>query len=93
MIPDIVSVAQTKASLSQLVKEARKGKIFEVVSRSQPMAILIGVEQYKDLLERLEDLEDAVAVLVGRLEDQGQPPLPWEQVLEEYRKQHPEADV
>ncbi len=89
MIPEIVSVAKAKAHLSELVKEAKEGKVFEVINRSQPMAILIGVEEYKALLEEIEDLEDAVAILEGKLEGD-ETRMPWEQVKAEYWAKHPE---
>ena len=89
MIPEIVSVAKAKAHLSELVKEAREGKVFEVINRSQPMAILLGVEEYKALLEEIEDLEDAMAILQGKLE-RDETRIPWEQVKAEYWAEHPE---
>lgn len=88
-IPEIVSVAKAKAHLSKLVKEATEGKVFEVINRSQPMAILIGVEHYKALLEEIEELEDAIAILQGKLEGD-EPRIPWEQVKAEYWAEHPE---
>lgn len=92
-LPEIVSVAKAKAHLSELLKETRNGKVFEIINRSEAVAIVMSVERYRSLLERVEDLEDVLAVLEGRLEDYGQPPVPWEQVVEEYRKAHAEADV
>lgn len=90
MIPEVVSIAKAKAHLSELVKQAREGKVFEVINRSQPMAILLSVEHYKALLEEIEDLEDAVAILEGKLGSQGEPSIPWEQVKAEYWAEHPE---
>jgi len=89
MIPEIVSVARAKAHLSELVKEAREGKVFEVINRSQPMAILLSVEKYKALLEEIEDLEDVIAILEGKLEGE-EPRIPWEQAKAEYWAEHPE---
>jgi len=90
MIPEIVSVAKTKAHLSEIVKQAREGKVFEVINRSQPMAIILSVEKYKALLEEIEDLEDAIAILEGKLESEGKPHIPWGQVKAEYWAEHPE---
>jgi prevent-host-death family protein len=90
MIPEIVSVAKAKAHLSEIAREARKGKVFEVINRSQPMAIMLGVESYKSLLEKIEDLEDALAILEGEQESAGKPNIPWEQVKAEYWAEHPE---
>lgn len=93
MIPEVVSVARAKAHLSEIVKEAKEGKIFEVINRSQPMAIVLSVEKYKALLEGIEDLEDAIAILEGKIESEGEPLVDWEEVKARYRAQHPEADV
>jgi len=90
MIPEVVSVARAKAHLSEIVKEAKEGKIFEVINRSQPMAIVLSVEKYKALLEEIEDLEDAIAILKGKLESEGEPRISWERVKAEYWAEHPE---
>jgi prevent-host-death family protein len=82
-----------KAHLSEVVREAKGGKVFEVINRSQPMAILLSVESYKALLEEIEDLEDAIAILEGKLESGDEPLMDWEEVKARYRAQHPEADV
>lgn len=92
-IPEIVSVAHAKASLSELLREVACGKVYEVINHSRPEAILMSVEHYKALLEKIEDLEDAVAVLEGELDSGGEPPRDWEKVKTEYRAIHPEADV
>ena len=93
MIPEIVSVAKAKAHFSEIARGAKEGKVFEVINRSQPMAILLGVEEYKALLEEIEDLEDAIAILEGKIESEGEPLVDWEEVKARYRAQHPEADV
>jgi len=89
MIPEIISVAKAKAHLSEVAREAKGGKVFEVINRSKPMAILLGVEEYRALLEGIEDLEDAIAILEGKLESQGEPRVSWEQVKAEYWAEHP----
>jgi prevent-host-death family protein len=93
MIPEVVSIAKAKAHLSKLIREVKEGKVFEVINRSQPMAILLSVEQYNALLEEIEDLEDAIAILEGKLESGDEPLVDWEEVKARYRAQHPEADV
>jgi len=89
MIPEIISVAKAKAHLSEVAREAKGGKVFEVINRSKPMVILLGVEEYRALLEGIEDLEDAIAILEGKLESQGEPRVSWEQVKAEYWAEHP----
>ena len=93
MIPEIVSVAKAKAHFSEIARGAKEGKVFEVINRSQPMAILLSVEKYKALLEEVEDLEDAIAILEGKIESEGEPLVDWEEVKARYQAQHPEADV
>ena len=90
MIPEIVSIARAKAHLSEIAREVREGKVFEVINRSRPMAIILSVEKYKALLEEIEDLEDAIAILEGKAESEGEPRVPWEQVKAEYWAKHPE---
>lgn len=55
--PAAVKLPWAKAHLSELLKEVAKGKAYEVVGDSRPAAISLGVEQYKALLEQIEDLE------------------------------------
>jgi len=90
-IPEVISVARAKARFSEMVREAKQGKVFEVINRSEPVAIVISVEAYKALLESIEDLEDVVAVLQGELEDKGAPSIPWDEVKARYWAEHPEA--
>jgi len=89
MIPEVISIAKAKAHLSEVAREAKKGKVFEIINRSQPMAIVLSVEKYKALLEEIEDLEDAMAILEGKLESEAKPQIPWEQVKAEYWAEHP----
>lgn len=89
-IPEIVSVAKAKAHLSDLLKAVQRGTLHMVINRSEPIAILMSVEHYKALLERVEDLEDGLAVLEGRLESLGQPTRPFDDVMRGYWAEHPE---
>lgn len=89
-IPEIVSVAKAKAHLSQLLKEVCQGKVYEVINRSEAVAVIISVDHYKALLEQIEDLEDGISVLEAELEDYGKPTMPFEEVMKEYWAEHPE---
>lgn len=90
--PDAVKLPWAKAHLSELLKEVAKGKAYEVVGDSGPAANIFDVEQYKALLEQIEDLEDGLAFLQGKLESKGEATLDWEDVKAEYWTSHPEAD-
>ena len=89
-IPEIVSIAKAKAHLSELAQEAKHGKVFEIISHSEPMAIVLGVERYEALLETLEDLEDGLSVVRGRLEDYEKAYGPYREAMAHYWAQHPE---
>ena len=68
-IPEIISVAKAKTHFSELLKKVCQGAVYEVINHSEPMVILMSVERYKALLERLEDQDDGLFVMQGRLED------------------------
>jgi prevent-host-death family protein len=55
----MVGIAEVRPKLTQLVDEVSKGgQPYTIVSGSKAKAILLGVDEYNALIERLEDLED-----------------------------------
>jgi len=54
-----------------------------LTQRGHGVAVLISIEQWEQLLERLEDLDDALTMLEARMEDTHEPSVPLDQVLEE----------
>jgi prevent-host-death family protein len=55
----IIGIAEVRPKLTQLVDEVSKGgQPYTIVSGSKAKAILLGVDEYNALIERLEDLED-----------------------------------
>lgn len=57
----MIPISEARATLGELVEAAREEEIF-IVKHSRPVGVLLSVEKYKALLDRLEDLEDALAV-------------------------------
>lgn len=57
----LVPISEARATLGELVEAAREEEIF-IVKHSRPVGVLLSVEKYSALLDRLEDLEDALAV-------------------------------
>lgn len=57
----LIPISEARANLGELVEAAREEEIF-IVKHSRPVGVLLSVEKYKALLDRLEDLEDALAV-------------------------------
>jgi prevent-host-death family protein len=66
-----VGMAEARPNLTQLVDEVSAGgDPYFIVSSSKIKAVLIGIDQYNDMLERLEDLSDAAELLQAQLENE-----------------------
>ena len=60
MMSHIVSIGDAKAKLSELVRVAKEEDVV-LVRHSRPAAVLVDYDRYEELLERLDDAEDALA--------------------------------
>lgn len=77
-----VGMAEARPKLTQLVKEVNEGgEPYLIVAKSKVKAVLIGIDQYNDMVEQLEDLSDTVAIMEAKLE--GGTPIPFEEYLKE----------
>ncbi len=65
-----IGMAEARPRLTQLVDE---------VSGSRLKAVLVGINQYNDMVERLEDLSDAAELLQAELNQE--PTMPFEEHL------------
>lgn len=66
-----VGMAEARPKLTQLVEEVSNGEdSYLIVSGSKVKAVLIGVDTYNDMIERLENLSDAAELLSAELEDE-----------------------
>ncbi len=64
-----IGMAEARPKLTQLVDEVSGGgEPYLIVSGSRVKAVLVGINQYNDLVERLEDLSDAAELLQAELE-------------------------
>ena len=71
------SVSDARQDLPSLIDKSKKEPI--VINRhGKPESVLISVEQYKEFLEAVEELDDIVAAEES-LRDPG-PNIPWEKV-------------
>jgi prevent-host-death family protein len=58
-----IGIAEVRPKLTQLVDEVSKGgQPYTIVSGSRAKAVLMGVNEYNALIERLEDLEDIAEI-------------------------------
>lgn len=66
-----IGMAEARPKLTQIVDEVSNGEDpYLIVSGSRIKAVLMGIDEYNDLLERLEDLEDTVELLQAELENE-----------------------
>jgi len=66
-----VGMAEARPKLTQLVDEVSGGgEPYLIVSGSRVKAVLVGVNQYNDMVERLEDLSDAAELLQAELDQE-----------------------
>ncbi|MFH0914491.1 MAG: type II toxin-antitoxin system Phd/YefM family antitoxin [Chloroflexota bacterium] len=75
-----IGMAEARPRLTQLVEEVSKGgESYLIVSGSRVKAVLIGIDRYNDMIERLEDLSDASELLQAELGQE--PTMPLEEHL------------
>ena len=71
-----IGMAEARPKLTQLVDEVSGGgEPYLIVSGSKVKAVLIGVNQYNDMVERIEDLSDATELLQAGLDQE--PTMPF----------------
>ncbi len=64
-----IGMAEARPRLTHLVEEVcAGGEPYLIVSGSRVKAVLVGIEQYNDMAERLEDLSDAANLLQAELD-------------------------
>jgi len=66
-----IGMAEARPRLTQLVEEVFSGgEPYLIISGSRVKAVLIGVSQYNDMIERLEDLSDSAELLQAELDQE-----------------------
>jgi len=79
-----VGMAEARPKLTQLIKEVNEaGEPYFIISNSQLKAVIIGIDQYNDMIKRLEDLSDAAELLQAELDQE--PTMPFEEHLKKLK--------
>lgn len=79
-----IGMAEARPRLTHLVEEVfAGGEPYLIVSGSRVKAVLMGIERYNDMIERLEDLSDAASLLEAELH--GEPTMSFAEHLAESR--------
>ncbi|MBI2328775.1 MAG: type II toxin-antitoxin system Phd/YefM family antitoxin [Chloroflexi bacterium] len=75
-----IGMAEARPRLTQLVDEVSSGgDPCLIVAGSKVKAVLVGINQYNDMIERLENLSDAAELLQAELDEE--PTMPFEEHL------------
>jgi len=76
-----ISISEARPKLTHLVDDVSAGgEAYFIISNSEIKAVLLGIDEYNGLRERLEDLEDTTDILKAELE--GEPTITFEEHLE-----------
>ena len=66
-----IGMAEARPKLTQLVDEVSGGgEPYLIVSGSKVKAVIVGINQYNDMIERMEDLSDAAGLLQAELDQE-----------------------
>jgi prevent-host-death family protein len=77
---ETVDATQARARLGDILARARYGgRRFVIQQRGDPAAVVMGYEDYQELMTLLEDLED----VRDMLESEGEPTRPLREYLDE----------
>ncbi|MBI2872588.1 MAG: type II toxin-antitoxin system Phd/YefM family antitoxin [Chloroflexi bacterium] len=77
-----VGMAEARPRLTQLVNDVSQGgDPYFIVANSRVKAVLVGVDQYNDMVEQLEDMSDSLAIMEAKLE--GGTHVPFEEYVKE----------
>ncbi len=71
-----IGMAEARPKLTQLVDEVScGGEPCLIISGSRVKAVLVGLNQYNDMIERLEDLSDAAGLFQSELDQEPTMPV------------------
>jgi prevent-host-death family protein len=61
-VPTIAPISDMRLRQAEIVEKAKTGPVVLTERGSKPALVVVSPEMWNDLVERLEDLEDAVAI-------------------------------
>jgi len=83
LMPGIVPISEMRKRQAEVLAEIGRRPVV-LTQHGRGVAVLVSLEEWERLLERLEDLDDAVTTLEAREQDM-EPPAGLEQALEQSR--------
>ena len=83
-----IGMAKARPKLTEIVEEVNKNYCpYLIISGSEVKAVLMGIDQYNDMIEKLEDLEDIKEVNQAILNRE--PMMSWEEHLKKTNESQP----
>jgi prevent-host-death family protein len=79
LMPTIIPITEAKPRLAELIKTSSTEDVV-VTQRGHATAVIVSIDRYSDMLDRIEDLEDSLAIY--ELDD-NEPARPAEEVFAE----------
>ena len=87
-----IGMAELRPKLTEIVDNVNLNpEPYLIVSGSRVKAVLIGIDRYNDMLERLEDLSDSVELLKAELNHE--PTMRFEEHLEKSKEKSSRVPV
>ncbi|MCP5156057.1 MAG: type II toxin-antitoxin system Phd/YefM family antitoxin [Ectothiorhodospiraceae bacterium] len=86
------SIAEVRSNLPRLVRSAEHGKVVEITRRGEPVAVLIGRQQFERLTARQRDFSEAYRAFVDSV-DLGELQIEPDAVFEALRDDSAGRDV
>ncbi|MCL1906890.1 MAG: type II toxin-antitoxin system Phd/YefM family antitoxin [Propionibacteriaceae bacterium] len=75
LMPTIIPISEAKPRLAELIDKSDTEDIV-VTRRGHAAAVIVSVDRYSDLLDRIEDAEDSLAIYQA----EGEETIPAEEV-------------
>jgi prevent-host-death family protein len=88
--PELIGVSEARDRFKDLVDEVQKRDVV-VLRHNRPVALLVAPDRIERLLDRIEDLEDHVALLEHRLNPDDVVPL--KEAIAEAKRELAEREV
>lgn len=80
----VIPISEASAHITALVTAARNDEPLFIATDEGVYAVLLGIDAYDALIERLEDLQDSLSILEARLSNE--PTRPLDEFLQEQRE-------
>jgi len=81
---NVIPMSEAPARITALVQAARTDEPYFIATDEGVRAVLLGIDAYDALIERLEDLEDSLSILEARIANESTRPL--DEFLQEQRE-------